>query len=106
MKTVLLQAAEGGNPMSMMIMMGLVFVVMYFFMIRPQKKKEKELAKLRDEIKSGDDIVTAGGIHGRIMSTEADTVIIAVESQAKLKIEKSSIAIINGVGATAPAKKK
>lgn len=105
MKTVLLQAAEGGSPGGMMLMMGLVFVVMYFFMIRPQKKKEKELAKLRDEIKSGDDVVTAGGIHGKIMSTDEDTAIIAVESQAKLKIEKSSIAIINGVGAAAPKKK-
>lgn len=103
MNTILLDAAapaaQGGADYTMFIMMGLVFVVMYFFMIRPQKKKEKELAKRRDEMKSGDEIVTAGGIHGKIMSTDDETVIISVESQAKLKIEKSSIAMINGVGA-------
>lgn len=103
MKVVLLQAE--GMSFEPMIMIGLVFLVMYFFMIRPQKKKEKELAKKRDEIKNGDDIITAGGIHGKVMTADTDTVVIAVESQAKLKIEKSSIAVINGIGATGPTKK-
>jgi preprotein translocase subunit YajC len=98
MKTILLEGNPDGQ-WKMMAMMALVFVVMYFFMIRPQKKKEKELAKLRDEIKNGDEIVTAGGIHGKVMGTAESTVIIAVESQAKIKIEKASIASINGVGA-------
>lgn len=73
-------------------------------MIRPQKKKEKELAKLRDEIKNGDEIVTAGGIHGKVMVIGETTVTVSVESQAKLKIEKSSIAIINGVGSATDKK--
>lgn len=97
MKAILLQAE--GPDWKLMLMMGLVFVVMYFFMIRPQKKKEKELAKLRDDIKSGDEVITAGGIHGKVMAIAEDTVTISVESQAKLKIEKASIASINGVGA-------
>jgi|TARA_B100000795_G_scaffold270023_1_gene261976 preprotein translocase subunit YajC len=104
MKAILLEAA--GPDWKLMAMMGLVFVVMYFFMIRPQKKKEKELAKLRDEIKSGDEIVTAGGIHGKVMVIAETTVTVSVESQAKLKIEKSSIAIINGVGSGVAADKK
>jgi preprotein translocase subunit YajC len=98
MKSVLLEVPM--DEWKMPALMGAIMIVVYFFMIRPQKKKEKELAKLRDEIKNGDTVVTAGGIHGKVMVTSDDsTVIIAVESQAKLKIERASIALINGIGA-------
>ena len=102
MNTILLQAAGGFSP-NMLIMMGLIFVVMYFFIIRPQRKKEKELQKLREELKKNDDIVTAGGIHGKVMDVDADTVVIAIESAAKLRVDKTSVAVINGV-AGAPKK--
>tara|TARA_Y100000589_G_scaffold247123_1_gene235096 strand:+ start:2090 stop:2356 length:267 start_codon:yes stop_codon:yes gene_type:complete len=82
----------------MPLMLAAVFAVMYFFMIRPQKKKEKELAKKRDAIKKGDDIITAGGIHGVIHETFENAVVIGIESAAKIRIEKSSIAVINGEG--------
>ena len=99
MQEILLQA-KMGEEWKMPALLGLIMIVVYFFMIRPQKKKEKELAKLRDEIKNGDKIVTAGGIHGKVMSSaEEGVVTISVESQAKLKIERASIAVINGVGA-------
>lgn len=98
MNTILLQA-QGGSGWTMPVMMVLIFGVMYFFMIRPQKQKEKELAKKRDEIKKGDDVITAGGIHGKIYETGDESVVIAIESQAKIRIEKSSIAVINGEGA-------
>lgn len=105
MKTILLEG-EGafGGGMGMPLMMGAIFLVMYFFMIRPQKKKEKELAKKREAVKKGDTIITAGGIHGEVYSTEETTIVLTIESQAKLRIEKTSIAVINGEGA-APAKK-
>lgn len=102
MNTIFLQA-EGGNY-ELLIMMAAVFAVMYFFMIRPQKKREKELAKKRDELKKGDDIITAGGVHGKVFETNDDNIVIVVESQAKLRIEKSSVAIINGEGAAVPKK--
>ena len=104
MNTFLIQAApaSGGNY-NMLIMMALVFVVMYFFMIRPQRKKEKELQALRDSLKKGDAVVTAGGIYGEVYEVDGEAVIISVESSAKLKIAKSSISIINGV-AGAPKK--
>lgn len=99
MQEILLQA-KMGEEWKMPALLGLIMIVVYFFMIRPQKKKEKELAKLRDEIKNGDKIVTAGGIHGKVMGAAEDGVVtISVESQAKLKIERASIAMINGVGA-------
>ncbi len=98
MNTILLEQ-PAGSSMNMLVVFAAIFVVMYFFMIRPQKKKEKELAKKRDAIKKGDEVITAGGIHGVIHETSDSAVVIALESQAKLKIEKASISIINGEGA-------
>lgn len=87
----------------MMLMLALMFVVMYFFIIRPQRKKEKELKKLREGLKKNDDVVTTGGIHGKVMDVDAETVVIAIESAAKMRLDKASIAIINGVAG--PVKK-
>lgn len=101
--TILLDAAAQGSPLPMFMFLGLIFIVMYLFIIRPQRKKEKELQKLRDAIKKDDVIITAGGIHGKVMDVQEETVTIAVESAAKMKIEKSSIGVINGV-AGAPKK--
>ena len=103
MNTILLQA-EGQGSYTMPLMLAAIFAVMYFFMIRPQKKKEKELAKKRDAIKKGDDVITAGGIHGVIHETFESAVVIAIESAAKLRIERSSISVINGEG-TDPKRK-
>tara|TARA_B100000614_G_C14445113_1_gene451916 strand:- start:381 stop:701 length:321 start_codon:yes stop_codon:yes gene_type:complete len=101
MNTILLdaQAQGAGSTLQMFIMLAAVFAVMYFFMIRPQKKKEKELAKKRDAIKKGDEIVTAGGIHGVIHEALETAVVIIIENHGRLKIEKSSILTINGEGA-------
>ncbi len=101
MNTILLdaQAQGAGSSWQMPIMLAAIFAVMYFFMIRPQKKKEKELAKKRDAIKKGDEVVTAGGIHGVIHEALETAVVIIIENHGRLKIEKSSIAIINGEGA-------
>jgi len=73
--------------------MGMIVVVFYFFMIRPQMKQRKELQKFREELKKGDKIMTMGGIHGKIaeMNTEKTYVIIEVEGGNKLRVEKSAI---------------
>jgi len=65
-------------------------VVFYFFMIRPQQKKKKELEKYISEIKQGDSIITLGGIHGKVTAVNDSTVIIVSEG-SKLKIDKSAI---------------
>ncbi len=74
-------------------MMGLVMVVMYFFMIRPQSKKAKDQKNFINEIKKGDKVVTIGGIHGRVAKVNDDTLLIEVDGNTKLKIEKSVISM-------------
>ena len=70
-------ATTGGLGAFMpLIMMGLLFVVMYFLMIRPQKKKQKEEQKMRDSIRVGDEITTIGGIRGRIVNIKEDEFVI------------------------------
>lgn len=84
------QPAAGGN-MSFLIMMLLIFVVMYFFMIRPQQKRQKEIAKFRNELKKGDKIVTIGGIYGTVDEIREKYVIIVVDGDVKLRVDKSAI---------------
>lgn len=70
----------------------LIIVVFYFFFIRPQMKKQKDISKFRENLKKGDKIVTIGGIHGKILEMQEKTLIIEVEGQNRLKIEKSAVA--------------
>jgi preprotein translocase subunit YajC len=78
--------------MGFLLMMVGMFVVMYFFMIRPQQKKQKDQQKMVDALKAGDDVVTAGGLHGKVLSTDETTVTISAGGGAKLTFEKSAIA--------------
>ncbi len=89
---VILQAQEAGaGNWSFLIMMGLIFVVMYFFMIRPQQKKQKELAKFRNSLEKGDKVVTLGGIYGVVAEVREQYVLVEVDSNVKLRIDKSAI---------------
>lgn len=69
----------------------LVIVVFYFFMIRPQMKRQKELKKFRENLAVGDKIVTVGGIHGKILEIADTTVLVSCESSTKMRIEKSAL---------------
>ena len=73
------------------IMLVMILVVFYFFMIRPQMKKQKELKKFRESLKAGDKVVTIGGIHGKILEVAETTVLISTEG-TKIRLEKSAIA--------------
>jgi len=84
--------AQGGNY-SFYIMMGLMIVIFYFFMIRPQQKKAKDQKKFTDEIQKGDYVVTIGGAHGRIAEIEGDIIILEVEKGGRIKFNKSAIAM-------------
>lgn len=86
--TVLLQMSSGG--MNLVLIGGMV-VVFYLFMIRPQQKKQKEQRSFRETLKKGDPIITIGGIYGKIISFEGETVFVEVDKGMKIKIEKSAI---------------
>jgi preprotein translocase subunit YajC len=89
-----MEAPQGeSNPMGTFIMLGLIMIVFYLFMIRPQMKKSKDQKKFREGIKKGEKIVTIGGIHGKIAEIKDATVLIDVEGGNRLKIEKSAISL-------------
>lgn len=95
LNTILLQAPAGGGGMdySLIIMMVLIFAVMYFLMIRPQQKRQKELVKFRNALEKGTKIITAGGIYGVIKEVKENdtTVLIEVDSNVTLRVDKSMI---------------
>lgn len=76
--------------MQSILMLGLMVLVFYFFMIRPQMKKQKDLKKFREGLKVGDKIVSIGGIHGKILEVSDSTVLIQSEG-TKLRLEKSAV---------------
>lgn len=81
---------EQGGIMSFLPLI-LVVVVFYFFFIRPQMKKSKEQRKFREELKKGDNVLTLGGIQGKVIKIDEDSVIIETEGQTKLKVVRSAI---------------
>jgi preprotein translocase subunit YajC len=90
---VILQAAAGGNMLSTLVPMVLIMVVFYFFMIRPQVKKAKDLKKLVAELGKGDKVITTAGIHGKIVDMNETTFLIEVEGGTKIRFDKSAISL-------------
>jgi preprotein translocase subunit YajC len=92
--TVLAQAAAGGSGiLGQVFLFGSIILIMYFFMIRPQQKKQKESKKFIEEIKKGDEVVTIGGLHGKVSSVESDKVILELDRGLKVTVEKSAISL-------------
>ncbi len=87
---ILLQASP---QVTQLILFGGIFVVFYFFMIRPQQKKAKETKKFIEELKAGDKVVTIGGLHGSVVSIREKTVLLEVDSSkgVRLVFEKTAI---------------
>jgi preprotein translocase subunit YajC len=92
MYSILLQA-KGTDNIGFLIMMGAMFVILYFFMIRPQQKKAKDAKKFSEEIKKGDYVVTIGGAHGHVAELEGDTFILEVEKGGRIRFNKSAISL-------------
>ena len=93
--SILLQAQpQGGlSQFSPIIMIVLLVVIMYFFMIRPQNKKQKELREFRNSLKVGQDVVTIGGLHGTVRSINEkdDTISLEVATGVKLTFDRTAI---------------
>lgn len=85
------QPQEGGSAWSGMIMIVAMIVIFYFFMIRPQSKKQKELKKAREAMKKGDKVVSAGGIHGRIKELSDTWIMMEIAPNVTIKIDKASV---------------
>jgi preprotein translocase subunit YajC len=104
---ILLQAGPQGGGYQTLIMFGLIIIVFYFFMIRPQQKKAKEAKAFKDNIQKGDNVVTIGGLHGKIASIEPDdTIMIEVASGIRLKFEKAAVSMESTKKTQAPAEPK
>lgn len=97
LSNILLQAApaSGGGFMGpgtqQIFFLLLIFVVFYFFMIRPQAKKQKEIKKQREAMKPGDQVVTSGGIYGKVKDIKDTTVIIEIADNVRIKVDKNSV---------------
>ena len=87
--SILLQA-QGSNAMSMVFLVAII-VVFYFFMIRPQMKKQKLEREFRNTLQKGAKVVTIGGIHGRILEVNDRTFMIEIDTNVKVRIEKSAV---------------
>jgi preprotein translocase subunit YajC len=79
------------NPLVTFLPLILVFVVFYFFMIRPQMKKQKEMTNYRSSLKKGDKVITTGGIYGRINEVKDNHVTMDVGGDVKLKVDKNAL---------------
>ncbi|GAB6012481.1 preprotein translocase subunit YajC [Viscerimonas tarda] len=90
---VFLQAggAGSGGSIQMIVMMVAIVAIFYFFMIKPQQRKQKAIQKAREAMKVGDKVVTAGGIHGRIKETGDVYFIVEIADNVRIKIEKASV---------------
>ena len=83
--------AGQGNALVTFLPLILVFVVFYFFMIRPQMKKQKEMNNYRNSLKRGDKVITTGGIYGRVHEVKDNYVMIDAGGDIKLKVDKSAL---------------
>lgn len=100
------QAASGsGQLVTTIITFGLVFVIFYFLIIRPQSRKQKETKRMLSALKKGDRVATAGGIRGTIASIREDVVVLKVDGDTKIEFNRSAISSVLQQKA-APAKAK
>ena len=89
---LLMAPGQGGQSSSFsLIFLLLIIVVFYFFMIRPQMKRQKELANYRNALKKGDKVVTTGGIYGKIQEVNEQTILLEVDNNIHIKVDKSAV---------------
>lgn len=91
LNTILLQDAAGSAGLMNILMIVALFAIFYFFMIRPQQKKQNEIKKFREGIKNGDKVITAGGIYGKVRSVNDTTFVLEIADGVKITIDKGSV---------------
>jgi preprotein translocase subunit YajC len=101
------QGSEPAQPPSAMSgfwMLGLMFVVVYFFLIRPERKRQKTQQTMRDSIQKGDKVVTAGGLHGTVAALDDLTLTLKVDDNTRLKFNRNAVAHIASTKEEKPSK--
>ncbi|MBP5380699.1 MAG: preprotein translocase subunit YajC [Bacteroidaceae bacterium] len=90
---IMLQATGQGGGMSFLVMMVVIFAIMWFFMIRPQQKKQKEIQNFRNSIIVGSSVVTAGGLYGTVKAIEDsdNTLIVEIAHDVRVKVDRNSV---------------
>ncbi|PYK29528.1 MAG: preprotein translocase subunit YajC [Verrucomicrobia bacterium] len=83
--------AAAGGPLGFMVPIFLMIVIMYFLMIRPQKKRQQEQQRLISALKTGDRVVTNAGIHGLIANVKETTIMLKIADNVKIEVEKSAV---------------
>lgn len=84
----------GGGITGTLIMFGLIFVIFYFMIVRPQQRRQKERQKMLEALKKGDKVLTAGGIHGVIIGIEDKTVLVQIADGVKVKVDRGSVSAV------------
>lgn len=83
-----------GSMMTTFITFGLIILIFYFLIIRPQKKRDKETRLMIESMKKGDKVVTIGGIHGTVITVKENTVVVKVDDSARIEFTKSAISSV------------
>ena len=93
MKSLIILEGEqqGGSMTPMLLMMVAIFAIMYLFMISPQQKTQKQIAQMRNSLQKGDKIITAGGIYGIIAELKENYVLIEIDKDVKIRVDRSTI---------------
>lgn len=91
--TILLQLPGGLGSLGQFLPLVLIIIVFYFFMIRPQVKKQKDQKKYVDELKKGDKVVTSAGIHGKLIEVGDTTILVEVDNNVKIRFDKSAVSL-------------
>jgi preprotein translocase subunit YajC len=92
------------NPILQLVPFIFIFVIFYFMLIMPQRKQQKEHRNLLANLKKNDEVVTASGIHGTIVNVKDTTVILRVDENVKIEVEKVSIAALKNIPSTTQGK--
>lgn len=85
------QEPQPGGGMGFLLVMGLMFAAMWFLLIAPQRKKQKELQRMISELKSGDEILTVGGVYGTITNVKDDRFVVKISESTKIELNKSHV---------------
>ena len=93
-QTAYAQGAQQGDSTSFIIMMALMFGAFYFLLIRPQQKKQKAHTELVSNLSAGDEVLTAGGILGKITAVSEHYAVVKISDNTEIKIQKSSVSVV------------